>query len=141
GRLAGADDVEVRRVQVDNVAKAGNAHRPVRVVGQDRPAGGGARGRDGPVVGALGLVGGDRLGELDLRGRLSLLAASDQRLEVHRGCAQKVVLQDVGRDDARIEAGGNGGRVRRLQLAPQAVGGETAGAGDLGAGDLGGHVG
>ncbi len=53
GRLSRADDVEAGRLEMDDVAQRGDAQGAVRVVGQDRAAGGRTGRGDDPVVRAL----------------------------------------------------------------------------------------
>ena len=129
GRLAGPDGRKARRFHVHDIAQGRHAVRPVRVVGQDRPTGGGARRRDRPVVGA-DRVGGDILGE---RHHLT-------GLEGHPLGRQPVVAQDLGRNRAGIEAVGDAQPMVRLQPAIEGVGFETRRAGDAGALHLGGGV-
>ncbi len=137
GRLARADHVKARRLEVHDVAQRGHAQRPVRVVGQDRPAGRRARGRDHPVVGAFR---GGAVGQLSQRLAVDRRRLLGWRGELHVARAELVVREHVGRDDARIEAAGDPGGPGRLELVAQQVGVQPGGAGYLGAGDLGEHV-
>ena len=102
---------------------------PVRVVGQDRPPGRGARRRDGPVVGADG-VGRDVLGVGD--------HLTGGELDAFGG--QPVVGQHAGGDRAGIQTVGDRQIVGGLQLPVQGVGLQPGGTGDLRPLDLGGGV-
>ena len=130
GRLAGADDVEAGCAQGHDVAQRWDAQGPVRIVGQHGAAGGAARGRDHPVVGALGGGLGVEIGQVaGVVGR----GAGGGRREAHVAGGQLVVVEHVGRNRAGVEAGRNRQRVRRLDLDPQPVQLKAGGAGDLGA--------
>ena len=99
GRFAGADQVEFRRAEVDNVAERGHCLGAVRIVRKQRPAGGGTARRDRPVVAALGCRKG-----LILEPRLEVVetnAAGAQPVDVERlrWCslrAEEVEVQAVG---------------------------------------------
>jgi hypothetical protein len=87
----GSDDVEAGCAQVHQIAQRGQPHGAMRVVGQQRPAGGAAARADHPVVAAL------RVGPRPRR------AGAERR----RGGGQPVDVEHVVGDEVEIEAVGH----------------------------------
>ncbi|MDH6593746.1 hypothetical protein M2165_003635 [Variovorax sp. TBS-050B] len=147
--LARADGVHARRAQVRHVAQARRAVGAVRIVGEDRAAGGAEPRRDHPVVAAVGGGGVAGLGLQRCRGvAVRLRRHRDGEWRVRLGELRRCGGQLVGRAQFRMRHGAgveprrHGGRDRRIEFAPQPVGLRARGAGAEGAGalDLGGEV-
>ncbi len=136
---SGADHGQARRVETDDVAQRWHAVLAVRIVGEDRTSGRGARWRHHPVVGTDGValligfsqecIGIMRHGGLLPGGRKG-----------HRPCRQIIGRQHILRDAARVQPLGNLRRPLRLELDPQPVRVQPRGAGDQRPLDLGGDV-
>ncbi|MCY1232577.1 hypothetical protein D3C81_1379660 [compost metagenome] len=122
--------------------------RAVRVVGQDRPAGGGALAADDPVVGAeaaAGVAAGvGQCVELVERDAGVLRAAPCVLGEARSGGGQFIgAAQFGGRHRAGVQASAEFGFDRRIELAPDPVGAHGIGPGfaeQTGAIDLAGEV-
>ena len=103
-RLAGADQIEFRRGQVDDVAQRGHGLGAVRVVREQGPAGGRAAWRDRPVVAAF-------------RSRVQgVLEPRIAVTEVDAPCAEPVEVECVGGllEKVEVEALGHREPVVRL---------------------------
>ncbi|MNM88443.1 hypothetical protein D3C81_1006600 [compost metagenome] len=138
-RLAGADHGQSRRVQVADVAQARRAVRAVRVIGEDRPARGGAAARDDPVVRAQAAAG--VAGCIDHRIELvhrhvpgprgrSLAGARCPPLlrKARRGRGQRVGLLQLGHGQrAGVQPLGQLRLDRRIEFAAHPVGAHRVG--------------
>ena len=95
-RLAGADDVEARRREVDEVAQRRHRVGAVRVVGHDGAAGGRSGRRDHPAVAPLHVVRQRRGGQQRERAR-GLRGGGPECRAVHHdvSCGQREDLEDV----------------------------------------------
>ena len=108
-RFAGAGDIEPRRFEMADVAQRRHAVFPVRIAGQDRPAGGRSSRRDHPVVGTVAAFRVGGIGKGD-----DLLA-----IEHHPGGAEIIIAEHIGRDAAGVQPLGQGQLVRRAERAAQ----------------------
>ena len=137
GGLPRPDHVQVRGIHIHHIAQGRHAVGPVRVIGQDRPAGGGVGGIHDPVVGTLprdlGIVLGQALHVGHLRHHGLAVEA-----DIARG--QQVVLQHLRPDGAGIEALGNLHLVGGFQLSAQGLEGQAAQAQGPGADHLGRQI-
>ena len=125
--------MQVRRVEMNKIAKRRNAMFPVRIIGQDRSSGYGMIRRDDPVVGPFPRHVGLHFSELNKAGRLGLHLLAVER---DGGGGEEIVAQSLRFDRAQIAALGRGQFVDRLDLAAQGLVGQAPLAHRLGAQDF-----
>ena len=138
--FARADDRHAGSIEADDIAERGHAQLAMRIVGEDGTAGFGFRGRDDPVVGTFVFLPVHKGGELGCGIDFGALSIG-KRGEIDLLGGENVVVEDIGRNVTRIEAGGDDALVAiRIELAAEFVGIDAGSACDTGPGDLGRDV-